>query len=77
MMSIRVYVTEWCGACKTELPRIRESAHKLGYTVSVIDIDRCPVNLKPKCSGVEFVPHVELNGSEITVNQLVDMAQSK
>ena len=73
-MSIRVYVTEWCGACKSELPRIRESAHKLGYNVSVVDLDRCPVNLKPKCENIEWVPRVELDGREVTVNQLVDMA---
>ena len=76
-MSLRVYTTQWCGACKSELPRIRESAHKLGYSIQVIDVERCPVNLKPECSQVEFVPHVELNGNEITVNQLVDMASKR
>ena len=76
-MSLRVYTTQWCGACKSELPRIRESAHKLGYSVSVVDVERCPVSLKERCEKVEWVPHVELDGKEISVNQLEQMASNK
>jgi len=77
MTAIMVYMTSWCAACKSELPKIRESANKLGYSVSVVNIEKCPVNLKPKCESVDFVPHVELNGKPISVDQLRNMASKR
>ena len=74
MSKITVFKTSWCDACKTEVPRVQKAAHKLGYSVNVIDIERCPVNLKSKCSAVDFVPHVELDGRVISVEKLVSMA---
>jgi len=76
-MSLKVFVTSWCGHCKTEMPRIRAAASKLGYTPKVIDIERCGVNDKAQCEQVSFVPHVELNGQQVTISQLESMAQNK
>ena len=77
MSKIIVFKTSWCDACKSEVPRIQEAAHKLGYSVDVIDIERCPVNMKPRCDSVDFVPHVELDGEVISVDKLVSMADQQ
>ena len=74
-MSIRVYTARWCGACKAELPKIRAAASKLGYSVQQIDIAKCSPSEKAKCNSITFVPHVELNGREISVSQLEGMAR--
>lgn len=76
-MSLKVFVTSWCGHCKTEMPRIRAAASKLGYTTRVIDIDRCEAGDKAKCDQVSFVPHIELNGRQVSIIQLESMAQNK
>lgn len=77
MSSLVVYVTSWCEACKGELPKIRRSASRLGLTPQIVDVDRCPVNRKDECSKVEFVPTVMLDGKEISVRQLEQMAESR
>lgn len=77
MSSLEVYIASWCRACKGELPKIRKSASKLGLTPTIIDVDRCPVNRKDECSKVEFVPTVMLDGREISVQQLEQMASNK
>ena len=76
-MSLTVYTTSWCEACKTELPKIRQSASKLGLTPQIIDLDRCPVNRKDECSKVEWVPTIMLDGKEVSVQQLEQMAESR
>jgi len=73
-MAIRVYVTEWCGACKATLPQIRAAANKLGVKTEVVDVDRCKPGLEDRCSRVEFVPHIEYNGREVSLEQLKGMA---
>ena len=75
-MSIRVYTARWCGACKAELPKIRAAASKLGYSVQQIDISKCPPREKAKCQRIAFVPHLELNGLEISVSELQRRAGS-
>lgn len=77
MARLTVYVADWCGACKQEMPRIRQSARKLGYSVDVVDIERCSGTRKAKCDSVDFVPHVELNGAEISVAELERRANAK
>ena len=74
-MSVRVYVTDWCGACKSALPQIRAVANKLGMRTEVVNVDRCPVNLKSACDAVNFVPHIEFNGREVSLEQLEGMAK--
>ena len=76
-MSLKVFVTEWCGHCKTEMPRIQAAASKLGITPRVIDVESCKGGEKAKCETIHFVPHVEYNGKQITVTQLEIMAQNK
>lgn len=73
-MSIEVYVTEWCAACHTELPRIKREANKLGLQVEVVDVDRCDVKHRDTCSRIEFVPTLMYQGREISVEQLQQMA---
>ena len=75
MSVVRVWTARWCGACKVELPKIRAAASKLGYSVQQIDISECGPSDKVKCEGIEFVPHIELNGREISVSQLEGMAK--
>ena len=77
MSLLEVFVTSWCSACKTELPKIRKSASKLGLTPKIIDVDRCPVNRKDECAKVDFVPTVMLDGREISVQQLEQMASKR
>lgn len=77
MSSLVVYITRWCEACKGELPKIRRSASKLGLTPQIIDVDRCNVKKHPRCETVEFVPTVMLDGREISVQQLEQMASNK
>ncbi len=74
-MSIRVWVAAWCGACKAEIPKIQAAASKLGYSVQQIDIAKCAPRDKAKCEGISFVPHIELNGNEISVQKLENMAR--
>ena len=74
-MSLKVFTAKWCGACKVELPKIRAAASKLGYSVQQIDISECAPRDKAKCQRIEFVPHIELNGREISVSQLEGMAR--
>lgn len=73
-MTLRVYVASWCRACKTELPRIREAANKLGATVKITDVDRCDVKNNPECAAVEFVPTIYYEGREVSVQQLRKIA---
>ena len=70
-----MYTARWCGACKAELPKIRAAASKLGYSVEQIDISKCSPSEKAKCNSITFVPHVELNGREISVQKLENMAR--
>lgn len=74
-MGIKVWVASWCGACKAELPKIEAAASKLGYSVQRIDISQCPTSEKAKCESISFVPHIELNGREVSVSQLEGMAK--
>ncbi len=74
MTSLEVYIASWCRACKTELPKIREAANKLGVEVQITDVDRCPVNLKSKCDQVAFVPTVFYDGREVSVPELRKIA---
>ena len=74
---LRIFKTSTCGACATEVPRIQEIGHKLGMSVRVIDVDHCPVSLKPRCEAVDFVPHLELDGRAISVQQLESMSPNR
>lgn len=74
-MSLKVFTAKWCGACKAEMPKIRAAASKLGYSVQHVDISQCSPGDKAKCEGISFVPHLELNGREISVSQLEGMAK--
>ena len=75
MDKIVVYTTQWCGACKSALPQIRAVANRLGMRTEVIDVDRCKPGLEDRCSRVEFVPHIEFNGREVSLEQLENMAR--
>ena len=75
MDKIVVYTTQWCGACKSALPQIRAVANRLGMRTEVVDLDRCPVNMKSACDAVAFVPHIEYNGREVSLEQLESMAR--
>ena len=75
MSVIRVFTARWCNACKAELPKIRAAASKLGYSVQQIDISQCSPSEKAKCEAINFVPHIELNGREVSVSQLEGMAR--
>lgn len=73
-MTLRVYTASWCQACKTELPKIREAANKLGVAVQITDVDRCDVKKHPRCATIEFVPTVYYKGREVSVPELQKMA---
>ena len=75
MDKVIVYVTEWCGHCKSSLPQIRAVANRLGLRTEVVDLDRCPVNMKSACDSVNFVPHIEYNGREVSLEQLEGMTR--
>ena len=57
------------------MPKIRAAASKLGYSVQQIDISKCSPSDKAKCESINFVPHIELNGREVSVSQLEGMAK--
>ncbi len=73
-MAVRVYLTSWCEACKTELPKIREAANKLGVKVQITDVDRCDVKQHPRCAIIDFVPTVFYEGREVSVSELRKIA---
>jgi len=77
MEKITVFITDWCGACKATLPQIKAVANKLGLRTEVVNLDRCPVNMKNVCDAVNFVPHIEFNGREVSLEQLEGMAQKR
>lgn len=72
-----VFTTAWCGACLSEMPRIKQAANKLGLTVQEVNVDRCSVQHKEICERIDFVPTVMLDGREITVSQLEGMAANR
>lgn len=77
MDNLTVYVNSNCGACHVQLPKIKEYSAKLGVSLEVVDIDRCPVKHKDKCSSLEWVPTLVYNGREIEVSDLEKMARGK
>lgn len=74
-MSLKIYRSQWCAACHTEVPKIKAAASKAGLSVETIDIDRCDVRNKDVCDRIEFVPTAILNGREVTLEQLKAMAK--
>ena len=68
---VTVYTAKWCGACKSQVPRILELAQSGGFTVELIDVDSEDSEVRKMVRHVRFVPHIEYLGLEISFNELV------
>lgn len=70
---VTVYTAKWCGACKSQVPRIQELAQSGGFTVELIDVDSEDPETKRRAEHVRFVPHIEYLGSEISFGEFLDI----
>ena len=67
---VTVYFAEWCGACKSQVPRIQELARSGGFAVELVDVDSVDPEVQRRVQHVRFVPHIEYLGSEISFMKL-------
>jgi thiol-disulfide isomerase/thioredoxin len=70
MEKLVIFKTDWCGHCREQVPQAVDIANRLGIQSEVVDINRCSGDQKSKCESVEYVPHMELNGREVSLEQL-------
>jgi len=70
MDKLTIFKTDSCYACREQVPQAVEIANKLGIQTEVVDVYNCPVSRKPDCDRVAWVPHMELNGQEVSLDQL-------
>ena len=69
MSVIRYYSTDWCGFCKSEFPKVKRIANRLGYKVERINVEQCPLKLKKRCDSIDAVPMIEINGKIMSVSE--------
>jgi hypothetical protein len=68
---LTIYHAKWCGNCKSVLPPLLSMAGKVGVKIDLIDVDN--VATKSMCAHVKWVPYIEQNGSEISVEELLHL----
>lgn len=68
---LTIYFAKWCGTCKKVVPNLTSLAEKAGFLIQLIDVDD-PSNRK-MCSHVRWVPYIEYNGSEISIQEFLQL----
>lgn len=70
-VNVTIYFAKWCGTCKITVPYLVGLAEKVGLSVELIDVD--DDNNRDRCSHVRWVPFLEQNGSEISVQDFLQL----
>ncbi len=68
---LTIYFAKWCGTCKKVVPNLRILAEKAGLSIQLIDVDD-PDN-RSLCSHVRWVPYIELNGTELSIQEFLQL----
>lgn len=68
---ITIFHANWCETCKSIVPILVSRAEKVGVKIDLIDVDN--VATKSMCTHVKWVPYIEQNGSEISVDELLQL----
>jgi thiol-disulfide isomerase/thioredoxin len=70
-VDVTIYFAKWCGTCKKTVPYLVGLAEKVGLSVELIDVD--DVSNKDLCSHIKWVPFFEQDGSEISVQEFLQL----
>lgn len=73
MIRLTLYKTAWCGYCADAEPIVQQEASRLGLSMEIVDVEKCPIDKTLKCSTINAVPHLELDGREISLEELKRM----
>ena len=60
-----VYTAKWCGACKSQVPKIQTLAQMYGFEVELVDVDAPEAKSR--------VPHIEYLGLEISFDEFLQV----
>ena len=66
-----VYTAKWCGACKSQVPKIQTLAQMYGFEVELVDVD--DPEAKSRVQHVRFVPDIEYLGLEISIDEFLQV----
>jgi len=73
MTMLKIYSSKQCGACEQVVPILERLSSEHGVPFQIIDVDDCG----KKCDYIEYVPHLEFNGKEISVEDFADIIRKK
>ena len=66
-----IYFAKWCGTCKNVVPKLTSVARSAGLGVRLIDVD--DPNVRELCSHVRWVPYIEYDRSEISIQEFLQI----
>ena len=66
-----IYFAKWCGTCKNVVPKLKSLARGAGLGVRLVDVD--DPNVRELCSHVRWVPYIEYDGSEISIQEFLQL----
>ncbi len=66
-----IYFVKWCGTCKMIVPKLTSIARGSGLGISLIDVE--DPNVRELCSHVKWVPYIEHDGSEISIQEFLQL----
>ena len=62
------FYATWCGGCAQLKPIIRRVAELKGWRLKEVDVENCPKDVK--CDKIKYVPHIEMDGKEVPLENL-------
>jgi hypothetical protein len=69
--NLTIYFAKWCGTCAKVVPKLMVLAERAGFSIQLIDV--ADPNNRVQCSHVGWVPYIEYNGAEISVDDFVQL----